>query len=81
MATKRGRRKSVDCPPLPVKHFRLGQKVKMTQDAIDQGFQGRAKSTRGVVTRVDPRGWDVTVLRDGLKHATSYSVVFWQPAR
>lgn len=67
--------------PLPVKRFKVGQRVKMTPEAIEQGFQGRATSTRGTVTAVDPRGWDVTVKRDGLKHPTSYSVVFWESVR
>lgn len=75
---KKAARKRIVAKPLPVKFFKVGQRVQMTPDAIQQGFQGRAISTRGTVTAGHPRGWTVAVRRDGLKHATNYSVAFWE---
>jgi len=60
------------------KIFRVGQKVRMSDSAIKQGFQGRAKSTTGVVTATNPTRLRVKVRRDGIKTANWYHVRFWQ---
>jgi len=61
--------------------FLKGDRVVMTEKAIEQGLQGGEKgpavaSSTGVVHR-DQEGSLMMILRDNRKHPQSYHVSFW----
>ena len=60
--------------------FRVGQRVQMTSEAIQQRLApwGRTGGCLGTVTAVHPP-LGVSVRRDGTKMARRYHVVFWTP--
>lgn len=67
-------------PTPAAEKFKIGQRVRMTPRAIEQGFQGRATSTEGVVVGVGkPSKQSVRVLRDGIKTPDTYYAGFWEP--
>lgn len=66
--------------------FKIGQRVRMTKEALAQGLDGpRAKRSVGVVKgflKSEPKivhGKLVTILRDGLKNTQIYHMDFWEP--
>lgn len=65
------------------REFRIGQRVRMTEYALEQGLGGRAKRTDGQVLGTvtgfrGTTGLSVLVQRDGLKNADSYHIGFWE---
>ena len=68
--------------------FKLGQRVRMTKEALDRNLDGPlVKRSTGVVKRfpkttrtrvLDPRTL-VSVLRDGEKRPRQYAAIFWEP--
>lgn len=68
--------------------FKLGQRVKMTKEALDRGLDGPiVKRSTGVVKRfpkttrtrvLDPRKL-VSILRDGETRPRQYGIDFWEP--
>lgn len=68
--------------------FKVGQRVRMTKEALDRGFDGPiVKRSTGVVKRlpktsrsrvIDPRVL-VSVLRDGEYRPRQYHMKFWEP--
>lgn len=68
--------------------FKVGQRVRMTKEALDARLDGPlAKRSTGVVKRfpqtlksgvVDPR-FLVTILRDGDRATRIYHMNFWEP--
>lgn len=58
--------------------FRIGQRVRMTAEALQQFSQRRVGSNRGKV--VSNYGWPhfVRVRPDGLKTVSTYAVEFWE---
>jgi hypothetical protein len=65
----------------PLGHpFRLGQRVRMTDRAREQGLVWRGID-RGTVVGYGTTPLRVWVQRDGLKRVTSYHVIFWRPVK
>jgi hypothetical protein len=61
--------------------FRDGQRVKLTEAAIEQGLKGYAKTIYGTVRGYTNSPLGVKVQRDGMKGVSHYHVDFWEPAR
>lgn len=60
--------------------FYVGQRVKMTARALEQGLQGNAKTPFGTVRRIHPDAvFSIVVQRDGLRGTSSYHCDFWEP--
>lgn len=66
-----------------MKRFRVGQRVQLSEEGIERGFQGRAKSKRGRIVALREYGggilYSLKVQRDGLKTAGWYHENFWRP--
>lgn len=70
--------------------FKLGQRVRMTKEALDRGLDGSiVKRSTGVVKRfpktsrshvLDPRML-VSILRDGESRPRQYAAIFWEPIK
>lgn len=66
--------------------FKVGQRVRMTKEALDAGLDGPiAKRSVGVVRGFPRRemnavrGECVRILRDGDKSAKTYHMDYWEP--
>jgi hypothetical protein len=60
--------------------FHVGQRVRMTDRAVEQGLRGYAKTRLGTVRRTDEDAvFRIFVQRDGLKGVGSYHCDFWEP--
>jgi hypothetical protein len=55
-----------------------GDKVIMTQEAVNQGLAGRKRRMTGLVVRTREEDYTVMVLRDGLKQAERWAEAFWR---
>lgn len=68
--------------------FKIGQRVKMTKEALDRNLDGPiVKRSTGIVKRfpkttrtcvIDPRTL-VSILRDGDTKPRQYAAIFWEP--
>lgn len=65
--------------------FTVGQRVRLTDEAVARGFQGRASTTGGVVVGIPgTRGFKyrasnlVSVRRDGIQTPETYAAKFWR---
>ncbi len=62
--------------------FRIGQRVKMTQKAVEHGLVWRQRDRGTVVGLGNPaHNLSVIVLRDGTKRPVSYHISFWRSWR
>lgn len=70
--------------------FKLGQRVRMTEEALRRGFDGPIVKRRTGVVRafpkttrshvLDPRTL-VSILRDGETRPRQYAAIFWEPIK
>lgn len=63
------------------KSFSRGQRVQLSPLGIQQRLQGRAKTTRGVVTSIQLWPDAIRVRKDGQTHADTYHPSFWKSCR